>query len=54
MQPAPLTRSIDHLIIHLTSRKSRLAKVLTEVSERVPGAIEWVGLDPQAQVAARA
>ncbi|MFY0633225.1 MAG: AAA family ATPase [Vannielia sp.] len=50
----PLTRSIDHLIIHLTSRKSRLAKVLTEVSERVPGAIEWVGLDPQAPVAARA
>lgn len=38
----PLTRSIDHLIVHLTDRHSQLGEVLSEVSHKCPGAIEWL------------
>nr|WP_314444424.1 AAA family ATPase [uncultured Sphingomonas sp.] len=38
----PLTRSIDHLVVHLTSDSSELAKVLRNVSDRRPGSIEWM------------
>lgn len=38
----PLTRSIDHLIIHIADENSELGKILRKVSDRVPGAIEWL------------
>ena len=37
----PLTRSIDHLVIHLADEGSALANVLRQVSARAPGAIQW-------------
>ena len=38
----PLTRSIDHLVIHITDEDSRLAKILKTVSDRNPNAVEWL------------
>ena len=38
----PLTRSIDHLVVHLADEQSELGKILSRVSERFPGAIEWL------------
>jgi hypothetical protein len=38
----PLTRSIDHLLIHLSDEKSALGDMLKRVSNRMPGAIDWV------------
>lgn len=38
----PLTRSIDHLVVHLTDEHSELGKILRRVSDRFPGAIEWL------------
>lgn len=38
----PLTRSIDHLVVHLTDEQSELGKILSAVSDRMPGAIEWI------------
>lgn len=38
----PLTRSIDHLVIHISDEGSLLANVLQAVSARSPGAINWV------------
>lgn len=38
----PLTRSIDHLIIHICDGQSALAAILRRVSDRCPGAIEWI------------
>lgn len=37
----PLTRSIDHLVIHLADNNSRLGKMLANVSREIPGAMEW-------------
>lgn len=38
----PLTRSIDHLVVHIKDEESELCKVLERISQRLPGAIEWV------------
>lgn len=38
----PLTRSIDHLIIHVSDVDSSLGKILKAVSDRYPGSIEWL------------
>lgn len=38
----PLTRSIDHLIIHLADENSMLAGVLKNVDARAAGAITWI------------
>jgi hypothetical protein len=38
----PLTRSIDHLAVHLTDDKSELGKVLRTVSDQYPGSVEWL------------
>ena len=40
----PLTRSIDHIVVHLTGERSELFRILRSVSSRHPGSIEWVGL----------
>lgn len=40
----PLTRSIDHLVVHLSDEKSELGKILSGISFRFPGAIEWIGV----------
>ena len=39
----PFTRSIDHLVVHLTDKQSTLGLILSKVSARHPGAIEWIG-----------
>lgn len=39
----PLTRSIDHLVVHLSDENSEMGSLLKAVSARSPGAIEWVG-----------
>jgi hypothetical protein len=39
----PLTRSIDHLVVHLADERSELAEILRKVSVRSPGSIEWIG-----------
>jgi len=38
----PLTRSIDHLVVHLHDENSRLGKILKAVSARCPDQIEWM------------
>lgn len=38
----PLTRSIDHLLIHLSDEESALGSVLKTISARMPGAIDWI------------
>jgi hypothetical protein len=37
----PFTRSIDHLVVHLTDDKSELGEILKTVSDKYPGSIEW-------------
>lgn len=44
----PLTRSIDHLVVHLADEQSELGQILSKVSERCPGAIEWIDLSGKA------
>lgn len=39
----PLTRSIDHLVVHLSDENSELGQILSGISSRFPGAIEWIG-----------
>ena len=41
----PLTRSIDHLVVHLHDENSSLGQILKAVSARCPGQIEWVRPD---------
>ena len=41
----PLTRSIDHLIIHIQNEKSELANILKMINLRTPGVIEWVNCE---------
>ena len=38
----PLTRSIDHLVLHLKDENSQLAQTLRKISDRSPGAIQWM------------
>ena len=38
----PLTRSIDHLVVHLSDEHSELGRILQVVRERQPGTIEWL------------
>ena len=38
----PLTRSIDHLVVHIRDENSQLAQTLKIISDRSPGAIEWI------------
>jgi hypothetical protein len=38
----PLTRSIDHLVVHISDPDSDLAKIIKRVRERHPGSIEWL------------
>lgn len=38
----PLTRSIDHLVIHLADSRSTLGAILSRVATRLPGAITWL------------
>lgn len=38
----PLTRSIDHLVVHLADEKSELGRTLNSISNRFPGSIEWI------------
>lgn len=38
----PLTRSIDHLVLHLKDENSQLAQTLRKVSDRSPEVIEWM------------
>ncbi|MGM9403257.1 hypothetical protein ACS0VU_12895 [Aliiroseovarius sp. KMU-71] len=38
----PLTRSIDHLVVHLSDERSQLGRILRNVSDRLPGSIEWM------------
>jgi|GEM_PF-4207554 len=38
----PLTRSIDHLVIHIKDENSQLAQTLKKISSRSPGVIEWM------------
>lgn len=49
----PLTRSIDHLIIHIKDEQSELGKVLADVSKRFPGSIEWVRTEDIKQSASK-
>lgn len=39
----PLTRSVDHLVVHLANEQSELGQMLARVSARCPGTIEWIG-----------
>lgn len=39
----PLTRSIDHLVVHLSDADSELGRILQRVRDRQPGCIEWIG-----------
>lgn len=45
----PLTRSIDHLVVHLKDEQSELGKILGRVSAQHPGAIEWIGAKSEHQ-----
>jgi len=47
----PLTRSIDHLVVHLLHENSELGKILKLVSDKYPGQIEWIrpGAFPDAE-----
>jgi hypothetical protein len=47
----PLTRSIDHLVVHLANERSELAQILRAVSTRYPGAIEWIAPELRVKVA---
>ncbi|MGB3690923.1 MAG: hypothetical protein WBA02_16675 [Jannaschia helgolandensis] len=38
----PLTRSIDHLVVHIADDSSELCGILRAVSLRLPGSIEWI------------
>ena len=38
----PLTRSIDHLVVHLHDENSKLGQILNAVSVRCLDQIEWV------------
>lgn len=38
----PLTRSIDHLVVHISDEDSELCRVLRQVSQLLPGSIEWI------------
>ncbi|GAB5459321.1 MAG: DEAD/DEAH box helicase family protein [Henriciella sp.] len=38
----PLTRSIDHLVIHIADEQSRLGRILHSVSDKNRDAIEWL------------
>jgi hypothetical protein len=38
----PLTRSIDHLLVHIKDEHSQLACTLKTISNRSPGVIEWI------------
>jgi len=38
----PLTRSIDHLVVHISQENSELCRILRQVSQRLPGSIEWI------------
>lgn len=38
----PLTRSIDHLVVHINDEDSDLGRILASVSARSDGAIEWI------------
>jgi len=38
----PLTRSIDHLVIHIKDENSQLAQTLRKISDRSLGVIEWM------------
>lgn len=38
----PLTRSIDHLVVHLTDENSALGKVLKSVNDANSGTVEWI------------
>lgn len=38
----PLTRSIDHLVVHIADEASELCDILRAVSQRLPGSIEWI------------
>lgn len=38
----PLTRSIDHLVVHISDDNSALGQVLQIVSNKSPGSIEWI------------
>jgi len=38
----PLTRSIDHLVVHIADEDSELCGILRQVSQRLPGSIEWI------------
>ena len=39
----PLTRSIDHLVVHVFDLQSELGQILKQVSDRSSGSIEWIG-----------
>ena len=41
----PLTRSIDHLVVHIEDESSSLGQVLKMVSDKHPGSIEWLSAD---------
>lgn len=47
----PLTRSIDHLVVHLTDEQSELGRILSNISARCPGAIEWINLGDANRIA---
>ncbi|MDO5759184.1 MAG: AAA family ATPase [Rhodobacterales bacterium] len=38
----PLTRSIDHLVVHISDERSELGRILRNVSDRLPGSMEWM------------
>ena len=38
----PLTRSIDHLVVHIRDEDSELCGILRNISDRLPGSIEWM------------
>lgn len=38
----PLTRSIDHLVVHLSEETSELGQILRQAADRRPGAVEWL------------
>ncbi|MDF2235191.1 AAA family ATPase [Albimonas sp. CAU 1670] len=42
----PLTRSVDHLVVHLADAESELGLILARVEARVPGSIDWIGPRP--------
>ncbi len=50
----PLTRSVDHLVVHLADPGSELAAILARVDARAPGAIEWIGPRPPVRPAPQA